>query len=135
MTYQIRRSGVENRDDFIQERERVSAVGELQQLLIDTGRLIGFLAKVCRYAADTVGPGLSCGIALSRDGRPVTVARALNLYSPLNEVFGPDQQRRARTFAAEASEHRASRSDSLTRRSSARTSKLPWHRAPSSTKR
>jgi hypothetical protein len=60
---------------------------------------------------------------------------ALNLYSPLNEVFGPDLQRRARTFAAEASEHRASRSDSLTRRSSARTSKLPWHRAPSSTKR
>ena len=40
MTYQIRRSSVENRDDFIQERERASAVGELQQLLIDTGRLI-----------------------------------------------------------------------------------------------
>lgn len=172
MTYQIRRPGVENRDDFIQERERVSAVGELQQLLIDTGSLIEFLAEVCRYAADAVGSGLSCGITLKRDGRPVTVAHsddlasgldevqyghregpcltamdtgvpviitdlaaddrwgtyrvdalahgigsvlstplsigagesgALNLYSPLNEVFGPDQQRRAETFAAEAS--------------------------------
>jgi hypothetical protein len=87
MTYQIRRSGVENRDDFIQERERASAVGELQQLLIDAGSLIEFLAKVCRYAADTVGPGLSCGITLSRDGRPVTVARgAQPLLSPQRGV-------------------------------------------------
>jgi hypothetical protein len=50
-----------------------SAAAELQQLLIDTGSLTDVLAEVSRYAAATIGSGLSCGITLSRDGRPCSM--------------------------------------------------------------
>jgi GAF domain-containing protein len=41
---------------------------------------------VSRYAADTVGPGLSCGITLIRDGRSVTVAGSDDIATSLDEV-------------------------------------------------
>lgn len=41
---------------------------------------------MCRYAADTVGSGLSCGITLRRDGRPVTVAESDHIAGALDEV-------------------------------------------------
>jgi GAF domain-containing protein len=62
------------------------AVAELQQLLIDTESLTEFLAEVCRYAAATFGPGLSCGITLSREGRPFTVAGSDDTAVNLDEV-------------------------------------------------
>jgi GAF domain-containing protein len=54
--------------------------------LIDTDSFTEFLAEVARYAADTVGPGLSCGITLIRDGRPATVAGSDDLAASLDEV-------------------------------------------------
>jgi GAF domain-containing protein len=41
---------------------------------------------VSHYAANTVGPGLSCGITLSRDGRPFTVAGSDATAINLDEV-------------------------------------------------
>lgn len=41
---------------------------------------------MARYAADTVGPGLSCGITLIRDGRPTTVAGSDGIAASLDEV-------------------------------------------------
>ena len=37
------------------------AASELQQLLLDTEDITGFLDELARYAADTVASGLSCG--------------------------------------------------------------------------
>ena len=63
-----------------------SAAAELQQLLIETDSLIEFLEELAHYAADTVGPELSCGITLSRDGRPFTVAGSDATALRLDEV-------------------------------------------------
>jgi GAF domain-containing protein len=63
-----------------------SAAAELQQLLLDTDSLTDFLTDVSHYAADTIGPGLSCGITLSRDGRPFTVASSDDTATNLDEV-------------------------------------------------
>jgi GAF domain-containing protein len=63
-----------------------SAATELQQLLIDTASFTEFLDELCRYAANTIGSGLSCGITLSRDGRPFTVAGNNATAASLDEV-------------------------------------------------
>lgn len=77
----------ETGDDLVEEHVlSTSAAAELQQLLIDTESLLDFLAEVSRYAAATVGPGLSCGITLSRDGRPFTVASSDDTAGSLDEV-------------------------------------------------
>ncbi|MGH3855009.1 MAG: GAF and ANTAR domain-containing protein [Pseudonocardiaceae bacterium] len=74
-------------DDLMEERALgPSAAAELQQLLIDTESLTQFLVEVSHYAASTVGPGLSCGITLSRDGRPFTVAGSDSTAINLDEV-------------------------------------------------
>ncbi len=70
----------------MQERALGPSAAELQQLLIDTDSLTQFLIEVSQYAAHTIGPGLSCGITLSRDGRPVTVAGSDALAVNLDEV-------------------------------------------------
>jgi GAF domain-containing protein len=64
----------------------LSAAAELQQLLIDTDSFTQFLTEVCRYAAAAIGPGLSCGITLSREGRPFTVAGSDDTAVNLDEV-------------------------------------------------
>lgn len=73
--------------DLVEERELgSSAAAELQQLLLDTDSLTQFLKEVSGYAADTVGPRLSCGITLSRDGTPFTVASSDATATNLDEV-------------------------------------------------
>lgn len=63
-----------------------SAAAELQQLLLDTDSLTDFLTEMSRYAANTIRPGLSCGITLSRDGRPFTVAGSDDTATNLDKV-------------------------------------------------
>jgi hypothetical protein len=63
-----------------------SAAAELQQLLLDTDSLTDFLTDVSHYAADTIGPGRSCGITLSRDGWPFTAASSDDTATNLDEV-------------------------------------------------
>ena len=70
----------------MEEQVLGAAAAELPQLLIDTETLTDFLAEVSRYAAATVGSGLSCGITLSRDGRPCTVAGSDDTAINLDEV-------------------------------------------------
>lgn len=62
------------------------AAAELQQLLLDTDSLTQFLAEVAGYAADTIGPGLSCGITLSHAGTPFTAASSDATATHLDEV-------------------------------------------------
>jgi GAF domain-containing protein len=63
-----------------------SAAAELQQLLIDTEIFTRFLTELAQYAAATLGPGLSCGITLRRDGSPFTVAASDPTATSLDEV-------------------------------------------------
>ncbi|MGH4022240.1 MAG: GAF and ANTAR domain-containing protein [Pseudonocardiaceae bacterium] len=70
----------------MRERASTSAAPELQQLLIDTESITQLLAEVAHFAAATVGPELSCGITLSRDGRPATVAGSDALALNLDEI-------------------------------------------------
>jgi len=62
-----------------------SAAAELQQLLIDTETFTQFLTELAQYAT-TLGPGLSCGITLRRDGCPFTVAGSDPIATNLDEV-------------------------------------------------
>ncbi|MGH3907862.1 MAG: GAF and ANTAR domain-containing protein [Pseudonocardiaceae bacterium] len=66
--------------------DRARAASELQQLLLDTEDVTGFLDEVARYAADTVAPAVSCGITLERHGNPLTVASSGALALRLDEV-------------------------------------------------
>jgi len=69
------------------EGDRAAAAAELQQLLLDTEGVTGFLDEVAIYAAASVGPGLSCGITLDRgNGHPLTVASSDALARNLDEV-------------------------------------------------
>jgi GAF domain-containing protein len=66
--------------------DRATAAIELQQLLIDTDHITGFLNELARYAATTVAPELSCGITMDRDGGPLTVASSDAHALGLDEV-------------------------------------------------
>ncbi|MGC1733965.1 MAG: GAF and ANTAR domain-containing protein [Pseudonocardiaceae bacterium] len=66
--------------------DRARALSELRQLLLDTEDITGFLDELARYAADTIGRGLSCGITMDRDGGPLTVASSDAHASTLDEV-------------------------------------------------
>lgn len=59
---------------------------ELQQLLLETEDLTGFLDEVAGYAAATVAPGVLCGITMQRDGLPMTAASNGPLALDLDEV-------------------------------------------------
>ena len=65
-----------DRVDNDHSHDRAKALSELQQLLLDTPDITGFLDELARYAADTIGCGLSCGITMDRDAGPLTVARS-----------------------------------------------------------
>jgi GAF domain-containing protein len=68
-----------------------SAVAELQELLLSTTDVQQFLDDLSLVAAATMGDDTSCGITLSRDGRPVTVASSDGRASELDEVqYGHD---------------------------------------------
>ncbi|MGH3766743.1 MAG: GAF and ANTAR domain-containing protein [Pseudonocardiaceae bacterium] len=66
--------------------DRARAVNELQQLFLDTENITSFLDELARYAADTIGLGLSCGITMDRDGGPLTVASSDARARTLDEV-------------------------------------------------
>jgi GAF domain-containing protein len=70
----------------------VRATVELQELLLGTEHIDDFLRQLTDYAAKTAGDGVSCGITLRRDGRPVTVATNDDRAARVDEVqYGHDQ--------------------------------------------
>ncbi|HEU0089294.1 MAG TPA: GAF and ANTAR domain-containing protein [Pseudonocardiaceae bacterium] len=77
--------------DSTRKLDQARAAGELQQLLLDTEDITEFLNEVVRYTANTLAPGLSCGMTVDRDGTPLTVASSDALARALDEVqYGHD---------------------------------------------
>ena len=71
---------------------RWSSIAELQVLLLGTESVDGFLREVAGLAAGTLGNGLSCGITLQPNGRPLTVASSDGLASQVDELqYGLDE--------------------------------------------
>ena len=66
--------------------DRATAAYELQQLLLDTDHITGFLDELTRYAATAVAPELSCGITMDRDSGALTVASSDAYALGLDEV-------------------------------------------------
>lgn len=67
-------------------RDLASAYGELQNLLIDTPDVNGFLRDLAGLAVALIAPIASCGITLRRDGQPMTVAASGDLASLVDEL-------------------------------------------------
>ncbi len=68
------------------------SIAELQVLLLGTESVDGFLREVAGLAAGTLGNGLSCGITLQPNGRPLTVASSDGLASQVDELqYGLDE--------------------------------------------
>ena len=68
------------------------SIAELQALLLGTESVDGFLREVAGLAAGTLGNGLSCGITLQPNGRPLTVASSDGLASQVDELqYGLDE--------------------------------------------
>ena len=69
-----------------------ASIAELQALLLGTESIDGFLREMAVLAAGTLGEGLSCGITLQPNGRPLTVASSDQLASQVDELqYGLDQ--------------------------------------------
>src|SRR5258705_10365939 len=51
-----------------------ASITELQAVLLGTESIDGFLQELASLAARELGEGLSCGITLQPDGRPLTLA-------------------------------------------------------------
>jgi GAF domain-containing protein len=69
-----------------------ASIAELQALLLGTESIDGFLREVAVLAARTMGEGLSCGITVQPNGRPLTVASSDLLASQVDEVqYGLDE--------------------------------------------
>jgi len=69
-----------------------ASITEMQALLLGTETIQEFLAELARLAILTVGEGLSCGITLQSNGRPLTVASTDALAAQVDEVqYGLDQ--------------------------------------------
>ena len=68
------------------------SIVEMQALLLGTETIQEFLAEMAALAVLTVGDGLSCGITLQTNGRPLTVASTDALAAQVDEVqYGLDQ--------------------------------------------
>jgi GAF domain-containing protein len=63
-----------------------ASVTELQKLLLATSSVQDFLSEVAVLAARAVADGLSCGITLQQDGRPLTVATSDLRAAQVDEV-------------------------------------------------
>ncbi len=64
----------------------------MQALLLGTETIQEFLAELAGLAVRAVGEGLSCGITLEPNGRPMTVASTDALAAQVDEVqYGLDQ--------------------------------------------
>ena len=69
-----------------------ASIAELQALLLGTESIDGFLREVAVLAARTMGEGLSCGITVQPNSRPLTVASSDLLASQVDEVqYGLDE--------------------------------------------
>src|SRR4051812_32311240 len=69
---------------------RVS-ITELQAVLLGTQSIDGFLQEVASLAARELGEGLSCGITLQPNGRPLTVASSDANAAQIDELqYGLD---------------------------------------------
>ncbi len=69
-----------------------ASFAELQALLLGTESIDGFLRELAVLAADSLGEGLSCGITLQPNGRPLTVASSDGSASQVDELqYGLDQ--------------------------------------------
>src|SRR5580658_6528859 len=51
-----------------------ASITELQAVLLGTESINGFLRELAALAARSLGEGLSCGITLQPNGKPLTVA-------------------------------------------------------------
>ena len=68
------------------------SIAELQALLLGTESIDGFLRELAVLAARTLGEGLSCGITMQPNGRPLTVASSDQFASQVDELqYGLDQ--------------------------------------------
>ncbi len=63
-----------------------ASISELQALLLGTDGIDGFLRELAMLAARTLGEGLSCGITLQPNGRPLTVASSDTFASQMDEL-------------------------------------------------
>jgi hypothetical protein len=63
-----------------------TGVAELQELLLATDTLQEFLHEVAHRAAGEVSPGLSCGLTVRSDGRPLTIASSDAYANMLDEL-------------------------------------------------
>jgi GAF domain-containing protein len=69
-----------------------ASIVEMQALLLGTETIEEFLTELAGLAILTVGQGLSCGITLQPNGRPLTVASTDALAAQVDEVqYGLDQ--------------------------------------------
>jgi GAF domain-containing protein len=69
-----------------------ASILEMQALLLGTETIEEFLAELAALAVSTVGEGLSCGITMQPNGRPLTVAFTDALAAQVDEVqYGLDQ--------------------------------------------
>ena len=69
-----------------------ASIAELQAVLLGTESIDGFLRELAVLAARTLGAGVSCGITLQPNGRPLTVASSDITASQVDELqYGLDQ--------------------------------------------
>jgi GAF domain-containing protein len=69
-----------------------ASITELQALLLGTESIDTFLAELAILAARTLGEGVSCGITLQPNGRPLTVASSDAVAAQVDELqYGIDQ--------------------------------------------
>ena len=72
--------------------DMAASIVEMQALLLGTETIQEFLTELAGLAILTVGKGLSCGITLQPNGRPLTVASTDALAAQVDEVqYGLDQ--------------------------------------------
>jgi hypothetical protein len=63
-----------------------TGVAELQEVLLATDTLQQFLDEVADRAAAEVSPGLSCGLMVRSDGRPLTIASSDGYANKLDQL-------------------------------------------------
>ena len=69
-----------------------ASISELQVLLLGIDSIEGFLRELAALAARTLGDGLSCGITLQPNGRPLTAASSDMFASQVDELqYAQDQ--------------------------------------------
>ena len=68
------------------ENDVAASIAELQNLLLGTQSVEDFLQELAILAARRVTGGLSCGITLQPNGRPLTVASSDTLAEQMDEV-------------------------------------------------